>query len=810
MSSYRIAPIFLIRATGIPFEVIERVATNASSACAREALAMQRETAHLHQIAEALISSRASALSAETSRLSRKILRGELEIDVADAALPEPVLRYREKAQTLAQLQSHLQSAVESDLAKARTALIAESINYLPDYLVFGAGEARERLGRLRGETASDAPNANRNARARENDRHLLLYLQRLATKNDTFSRFGPSAWGRIDHAGEPASLLKNDALVDARESFLERWTAHNLARAINQDPDARVELRPRLHPNGRVEGNLFLDCTTEIQTPLSQKMLSVLSQCDGETPAFQIGDLVSLEELASQKIILWELEVPALEAKAFEILAHEIERWRDDSAKAKWLPRAREIAQLPAQFTAQTAIEPRLETMSQARQLLEALGAGETKSGGRALYSASNPIAEECARTCEFRINEKLADEVALQAAPWFDLWQHTYCFVASRVAESLRHLLRSAPLTHGAISLPAFAAHCAQNKLPLTGPGLVAPAHLAFQEIKAAFRETMIARSYLPACEFTAAHCRQLRDKFPCPSFSAYTWPSADLQIGAKSFEALAWGNYQWIISELHPPVALLHHALYWSCPDKPALSAALTSTCDQMPNFHFGFTAADFTSHTTVRFFEALPELTYFVAPQRGNPKWKTVRPAEAEVFVDDATGDVGVRKIGSHEYLGSFARNWIIPLGFHPFHFGMAPHSPRLMCGNVVVQRRAWTVLEEELRPGNFNGISRDLVLAIEELRAARDLPRYVYIRPTEQALRRSGAEGRDKDTKPIFIDLESYLFLEIFHRWLKKAGEIEVTEMLPDPDHLCWHEADGRRTFELRTLVVPRS
>jgi hypothetical protein len=40
-------------------------------------------------------------------------------------------------------------------------------------------------------------------------------------------------------------------------------------------------------------------------------------------------------------------------------------------------------------------------------------------------------------------------------------------------------------------------------------------------------------------------------------------------------------------------------------------------------------------------------------------------------------------------------------------------------------------------------------------------------------------------------------------------WLTKAGELEITEMLPDPEDLCWREADGRRTFELRTLIVPR-
>ena len=174
----------------------------------------------------------------------------------------------------------------------------------------------------------------------------------------------------------------------------------------------------------------------------------------------------------------------------------------------------------------------------------------------------------------------------------------------------------------------------------------------------------------------------------------------------------------------------------------------------------------------------------------------------------MFADDANGDVALRRRGSGEYLGSLARGWWMALGFHPFLFGRAPHMPRLRCGKVIVQRRSWTVSLEEMPAGNYTGVSRNLVAAIERLRAAKGWPRYIYIRPSEQALRRSGAEGRDKDTKPVFIDLESYLFLEIFHGWLTKAGELEVSEMLPDPEHLLWQEKDGRRTFELRTQIVP--
>ncbi len=394
-------------------------------------------------------------------------------------------------------------------------------------------------------------------------------------------------------------------------------------------------------------------------------------------------------------------------------------------------------------------------------------------------------------------------------QAAPWIVFWRDSYAFVASRVAIGLRQLLEKAQIKEP-VPLPAFLRLCETAKLPLTGPGLVALAVMAFQEIKAAFREQMKAHADKSEYELTVDDCHFVRKNFQYPKFDEYTYPSADLQISAASVDAVARGEYQWILSELHPPAALLHHAGYWSCPDKPALGRAVASTACGRPSFHFGFFAADFTSHTAVRLFDAMPELANFVAPQRSNPRWRAVSPAEAEVYLDETSGDVCVRKIGSKEHLGSFARAWIIPLGFHPFQFGMAPHMPRLRCGKVIVQRRTWTITHEELGAGNYTGVSRDLVLAIERIRAKKDWPRFVYIRPTEQALRRSGAEGRDKDTKPVFVDLESYLFLEIFHRWLSKSGELEVTEMLPDPDHLLWKEPDGRRTFELRTLIVPRS
>ena len=599
-------------------------------------------------------------------------------------------------ANRVAAAESLFRQVIDNELSAARDFLFEASRKFLPAYLIFASGGVRARVIHQLLDASRATPPRNKQARADE--RHLLLYLQRVAAKNDSLSEFGPEGWGTVGNETEKLALSPGPGIA-RRETFLERWTAHGVAAAINADPETAAELAPRLHPNGRLEQDRFVFTET--------------------------GASVALD--------------PAT----------------------------------------------------------------------RFLYSATNPIGEECFRECHFSISEELINEVAIDAAPWIDLWRDNYAFVASRVAAGLRALLEQAPPQNGTLPLPAFLRHCAQLQMPLTGPGLIVLAHNAFQEVKTAFVENLCQHADKAEYELSVADCHFVRREFEYESFDEYTYPSADLQLGAESVGAICRDEYQWVLAELHPPVALLHHGFFWSCPNREALTHALAKTVGVRPNFHFGFSSADFTATTTVRLFDGLPDCTAFVAAQRGNPKWRIIPPAEIEVFLHEQSGDVRLRLRATHEDLGSFARAWTIPLGFHPFSFSLGAHTPRLRCGKIVVQRETWTVALEELGAGDFTGISCDLVTAIERLRAARQLPRHVYIRPSEQALRRSGAEGRDKDTKPVYIDLESYLFLEIFHRWLTKAGELEITEMLPTPDQLLWREPDGRRTFELRTQIIPR-
>jgi hypothetical protein len=793
---------------GAPFEMLERLATPETISVARELLVRKEALAKASTEAENFFRSPERLLSEQAFRALRAAVRLRRAPAVMTHPQPPVFTNYVEAAANVSAAESKLDAALERELGGARGALLESARILLPRHLIFGGGGVRELLAHLLGMSVS-SPLARRNARAGDRERHMLLYLQRIAAKNDTFSEFGPTGWGKIERELDGIRLAPRPGIA-AREAFLERWTAHAIAGVMNADPEVFAELSPRLNPSCRIDDQGFVVINNGETISLTSEEVEIVKQCNGKTSVHALpASPETIREFVEKNILRCAVEVPALDPHAFAVLRDDAKKWRDRDARAKWLPILRSIAGLPGKFAGAVELKDRQEILDDARSRLQSLGAVR-KPSDRFLYSATNPIGEECFRECGFATSEELINEVAIEAAAWIDFWRDSYAFIASRVAAGLRQVLENASSKKTALPLPAFLRACATAKLPLEGPGLVAPAVMAFQEVKTAFRERLRPHADVEEYELTAEDCHVVRQNFQYPKFDEYTYPSADLQIAAKSIEAVGRGDYQWILAELHPPAALLHHCMYWACPDKAALHDALARTVAGKPNFHFGFFAADFTAHTAVRLFDALPELSNFVAPQRANPSWRTLPPAETEVYVDETSGDVCLRKMRTSEYLGSFARAWIIPLGFHPFQFGLAPHTPRLRCGRVVVQRRTWTVTREEFPPGDYTGISRDLVLAVERLRAQRNLPRFIYIRPTEQALRRSGAEGRDKDTKPVFVDLESYLFLEIFYRWLTKSGELEVTEMLPDPDHLLWREPDGRRTFELRTLIVPRA
>ncbi|HKS04108.1 MAG TPA: hypothetical protein VJR49_02020, partial [Chthoniobacterales bacterium] len=428
-ATYRIASPFLIRLAGVPFDVLEQFATPHVCAVARDLLTQETELERLKTAALEFVTRRESGLTSEEFAAWRAAIRNS---EIPKQRIPQSLEEYVRVATAVKQARLQLDEQLEKDLTTARIALSETSRRILPRYLVFGSGEVHHLIDHSGQELPS------RNSRIRERERHLLLYLQRVAAKNDTFSEFGPSAWGSA-RSGEPVLSFEARPGIARRDVFLERWTAHALAAGINADPETFLERRARLNPSGVLVGHRFVFVDTGEAVDLTPAESEIVARCDGTTPIHTLIRLADVElevvsGLLDKKILVATLEVPALEPFAFRILRDDVAAWQLGTARHRWLPFADSLIKCATDFAGTSEPAQRQQILSVARQQLSQLGA-ERKPGQRSLYAAVNPIAEECFRDCKFEISEALLDEVVTDAEPWIDFWRDNYAFVASRV---------------------------------------------------------------------------------------------------------------------------------------------------------------------------------------------------------------------------------------------------------------------------------------------------------------------------------------------------------------------------------------
>src|SRR5436190_1339617 len=286
---------------GVPFEPVARLATPATAAAARELLVRQTDFARAKSEIEHRLHRRDSRFSEELFRGWRDAIRTGTVPPAGDPPSRAFAVCW-ECASNLAAAEVNLSRFLQQELDLARLALLTSIQVFLPPYLTFVAEGLRERL--LKQSSRESRPLPPRRKENRAHERHVLLYLQRICAKNDSLSEFGPEGWGLV--AGESRSLkLAPLPGIAERETFLERWTAHGVAAALNADPKIRVELSPRLHPNGRIEGNQFVFADTAETIPLDPKTVDILLRCDGTTPAHSFGEEINaLDQLAAKNVI--------------------------------------------------------------------------------------------------------------------------------------------------------------------------------------------------------------------------------------------------------------------------------------------------------------------------------------------------------------------------------------------------------------------------------------------------------------------------------------------------------------------------
>ncbi|TDV43153.1 thioesterase domain-containing protein [Actinophytocola oryzae] len=663
---------------------------------------------------------------------------------------------------------------------------------------------------------AAGAPGAPRNVRRRDRERAVVKYWQRYSGKNETIGFFGPSCWVRIDdEQAAAARITPGPGLTRRRWVVFEAWALHAYADAIGADLAVRRWWPPMLAAHLTREGR-------QVHSPgrppvtLSSAEAALLSACDGKQPAAAVvadpaaglrredDGYTMLTHLAERGLVTWDAGLPNTSA-AEAVLRRSIAAIGDDTA------RARAVEGLDRLCAARDAVADSAGDADALRVALAGLdevfttltGAAPHRRAGQ-VYAGRTLCYEDTARDLDVTFGRPLLDAVAapldllLRAARWLsDELATAYTAAFRDLYAELREDAGDAPVRLSELWYVAQGLFWgAEGERPVDVVG---------GEFARRWAELFdLADATGPVETTSAALADRVAAAFPdrVPAWSAARLHSPDLQLCADGPEALARGDFQVVLGELHTAWASFDCDVFTPAhPDPDRLRSALADdlgTGRVRPLFPIDW------PRRTSRVAESLAgptdvRLAFADAPGAGLDRTL----ATTALVVSEVDGElVAVDPAGRRWPLVEVFSQLVAIHAVDAFKLtSPARHTPRITVDRLVVGRETWRTTADATGLTRAKG-ERDRYLAVRRLRLALGLPDAVFVK--------LGTE-----TKPFYADLTSPAYASLLCAALRTAVvdggpdvPVVLTELLPGPDQAWVPDAAGHRyVSELRLHIV---
>jgi hypothetical protein len=662
-------------------------------------------------------------------------------------------------------------------------------------------------------------------ARTRKLADLLTMYMQRITTKNETNSHFGPFAVARFDQASNGVAWSMREA--PDRFAFLAHWAASRLLSACTPSPDT---VRPRPHPLAfptshgpirydYVDGDglpypWVLSGPTEPLTDVRHRWL--FGQVDGERTVGSLRELWSasqdtdgfdtaLAALVDRGLIVAEAELPAGEANTISglrtvnaPLADRLDVQLADFATAPPGRRVRILAALTDSYT-EIVAAPAVRRLGQH-------------------YADRGVLFEECvSRVHEVAVGPEVERFVTEELAEVYDgiLFGSRLRLAAERAvfAEWLDSVF--GPERDVALG-DVLERHLADRAF------FVARCDVIDREVAAA--ERGLAETLLQCWDGRSEEVDMPVGTVRALLTTIRDAPAAvcnpDVMIAAPNADAIRRGDFLGIVGDCHAVRDLLTHG-----PFVPLLRQHAPDLAAHVLAGYRRVIDADEVLVDVVRAHDSkiaaqweLPVPHLEIAGRSPKSRADVLLPRDLRLRVD-SRGDVSlhacrfegrrVRLMASMSGADSIRHD---PTALFAFARSLGggllsgvdlPHLPRLRMGRAVLTRRRWRVPVGELdgwRPfRRFASADARLFVSAALLRERLHLPRQVFAKFPHEP-------------KPVYVDWHAPLLVRQFHRLARgapAAATVELTEMLPAPEDL-WLDIDGSSyTAELRCTVFSR-
>ncbi|WP_410534802.1 lantibiotic dehydratase [Streptomyces sp. KL2] len=648
---------------------------------------------------------------------------------------------------------------------------------------------------------------AGRTSMPRQREELVAHYWQRFCVKNDTIGFFGPVGWGRWDPRTDGVEVDAGRGLVADSEVYWAGWAVDALAATIGADPALREWTAPRRVPFVRLDGARVTVPGRPPQT-VGEATAAVLARCDGVRTAREIAAALPrtdvpavLEDLVARRWAVWRLEVPAGTHPEHSLRAW-LERVGDTRARRRGLDalealerrraRVRDARGADALVTALTELEEEFTALTETAAVRE-------KSAGTAPCRAL--VYSDCRRAATARLGPAVRDALApleplLTSAGW--LTARLAEAVMDRAKEVYRGLAARGP-----VDLAAFWFACMpvlHGDARTAAPGLQRDFQDRWEGILAP--PPGARRVRLPLEDVAGP----VRERFGGPGggWTAARYISPDIMIAAEGAEAVARGDFELVLGELHLAANTLGASLFVHQHPDPGELTALTDRdhpgprlMPLLPKEHRSRLSARIR-HALVRPRDHQVALLDFTAdPARP----RTVNSADVMVR-EREDGELAVVLPDGAEFAAVDVFSHVLTtLAMDLFQvLPEAAHSPRITVDRLVVARETWRIPAGSTDFAAEKDEARRFVRA-RQWREETGLPRFVFVA--------SPAEPR-----PFYVDFDSPVYVTVLAKALRRLarrdpdGQVAVTEMLPTPEQTWLTDDEGRSyTSELRFVAV---
>ncbi|GAA5050257.1 hypothetical protein HNP84_004115 [Thermocatellispora tengchongensis] len=852
-------PRLLLRRAGFPFELLYAVADGPAAGAAEvyrdrvRALEAVRG-ALLQEIPKAVVTAAAAGDRDRLRALSRCRRRVARRLPAAPADLDEPLpaapadlgerlpVASADLGERLPGAPVDLGETASGDGTAALLARYAAAVRALERarcsldaVLAEEAGTRAERVaGVLRDERVLDAllqlapsfhREAERRLRVRARDdakgraflRRAYLYVQRLAAKNETTGFFGPLVHGEVDPSAAGIALgPETPGGVLRAEAFVAFWAVCRLAERMAADPEVAARLPVTWVPACRREpvaggdrGAITLPGGRRVA--LTHEQWRVVALIDGSREAGRLatesgvapGEVDALvTRLRRAGAVRLAPEPPSAMPRPLDWLIARAERYAGGTHWPKSLRGLREAA---ARYCAAPDHRARAAALAELERVFSGLaGAQPRREGGKMYADRLVAFIDAEGDQSPVRVGGDVARRWEAALGPVLDAAAHYgelrrraaagLCAAVMRAAGAERMpydelIRRLRGMIGGEEELPPWPGHGARP--PAAGHGEPAR-RFAAALAELAERRRIGVESVLDPAELAALHPPAAGPCFAAPDLLLEARPGRDPRL---------------VLGEMHPYVFAWGSQGLFS-PDPEGLLAAFEE--DLSPwggrerlvtvirrRRHKGLVAEWFPG----RFVEITATAT--ADGRRTVPITDlTVTLRDGEPVLSDAAGPV-VLYAGEDQrpHLAAFAPPAAaLPLIRTPG----AALAPRVVVGDVVVQRARWWITPSDLglpryvSPRENAGRGGDAFAAAQRLRVTREVPRFVF----------AHVPG---EPKPVGIDLDNPLAVEALVALVAGAlVPVALSEMRPGPEGL-WLRHGGRPTtseFRLALRRVP--